>query len=257
MPYSGSRPMSGRKRRGTTQQRISKKLRLMQANTAAGASYLNYGKRRLIPSAARGYLRSSGYYGRYSAGPTGQVEKKFLDSIWSGTMNAAASVDLDANLIGQGAGQSQRVGRKCIIKSIHLRGVVAMDPGADAAAADIAYLYIILDTQCNGANPAVTDIFTDVNLEEAMINMANSNRFKVLKRMTFELQATAGVTTAYNQTVREVEWYKKCDIPIEFSGATGALTEIRSNNIIAVSGLAVGDASVNYGGVCRVTFTDQ
>jgi len=49
-------------------------------------------------------------------------------------------------------------------------------------------------------------------------------------------------------------FYKKCNIPIEFSGATGAITEIRSNNV----GLLVisRNGTAGFASQIRVRFSD-
>jgi len=51
--------------------------------------------------------------------------------------------------------------------------------------------------------------------------------FCVLKKMKFRHVANSGATTALNNTNVPFEMYKKCNIPIEYSGTTGAITEIR------------------------------
>jgi len=62
---------------------------------------------------------------------------------------------------------------------------------------------------------------------------------------------------ALNNTNVPFEMYKKCNIPIEYSGTTGAITEIRSNNIfLLASSDGQADDLVTMVGNCRVRFSD-
>ena len=51
-----------------------------------------------------------------------------------------------------------------------------------------------------------------------------------------------------------VDWYKKVDIPMDWSSTTGAITEIRSNNIFLTAGAAGFDDVVTFSGTCRLRF---
>jgi len=120
-----------------------------------------------------------------------------------------------------------------------------------------AYLYLVLDKQANGAAAAFTDVMSTTLLATSFHNLANSQRFVVLKKMKFRHVANSGATTALNNTNVPFEMYKKCNIPIEYSGTTGAITEIRSNNIfLLASSDGQADDLVTMVGNCRVRFSD-
>lgn len=210
-----------------------------------------------------GYLRTQGYYGRY----TGIVpELKFFDTAISFLVDDTAEIPATGqlSLIPQGDTQSTRNGRKCIVKSIDIHGTANMVPAAGATAAVVVYFYVILDTQCNGAAATVADantgIFTNANLAIANHTLANGSRFRVLKKWVFAFNSTAGATTAYNNCIVPFAFYKKCEIPLEYDAAatTGAITTIRSNNIFLVAGAANNgqDDTVAVQGVCRLRFQD-
>lgn len=205
-----------------------------------------------------GKNRTSGFYGRFS-GPGG--ETKFFDTALAFTYDATGEVPATGqlNLIPQGVTESTRIGRKCVIKSIQLRGVQYFSPGASAVAATVTYLYLVQDTQCNGAAAAITDVITSNDMANGMINMANSSRFKILKRWVIPFNSAAGVSAAFNNIIKPLEFYKKCNIPLEFSSTTGAITEIRSNNIFLLAGTGGGssDDVVTMDGTCRVKFSDS
>lgn len=212
---------------------------------------------RVVP----GYTRAGGFYGRFQQRgrrATSQGEHKFFDTALSFSFDTTTEVPATGQLvlIPQGVTESNRIGRKCNITSILIKGKVSLAPGAAATAATNAYLYVVEDMQTNGAAAAVTDVFTG-NVSQSLVrNLANSSRFRILHKEVFSMNPGAGATTALNEHVTWMEWYKKCNIPIEYSSTTGAITEIRSNNIFLVAGSDNGDDNVSFSGVCRVRFID-
>lgn len=202
-----------------------------------------------------GFTRSNGSYGRYGrhALDAGlRPEFKFFNTTLATSMANTLAVDTSINLIPQGDTESTRDGRQCTIKSIAFSGVLTSNV-VTPSDPQICWIYCILDTQCNGAVAAITDIF-DTNVPGiAFMNLSNSNRFKILKKFAVPLNSTAGdVSTQVAAVSKTIKWYKKCSIPLEFSGTTGAVTEIRSNNIFFVT--AELSANVNVRGVVRVRF---
>jgi len=207
-----------------------------------------------------GTERVSGFYGRFNQGNKGDGnEDKFFDTAISFTCDATAEVPATGqlNLIPQGITESTRVARKACIKSIHIRAQARFDPAATTFGVDSAYVYVVLDKQCNGAAAAATDVLTSTNIYTAMINMANSERFVILKRFVIPMQATAGVQGAFGKCMVPIEWYKKVNIPLEFSSNTGAITEIKSNNVFLIAGSGFDDDLTNISGTCRIRFSDN
>lgn len=161
-------------------------------------------------------------------------------------------------LIPQGDTESTRDGRQCTITSIQIKGLLYFVPGVTAGtSAEVSYLYLVLDTQCNGAAAAIDDVFTGNNLNTAMINLANSRRFRILKKWRFSWNPAAGAIGAGTlpYMVKTIDFFKRVNIPMEFSGITGAITEIKSNNIFLCAGGAnLQDDGVTVQGKCRVRF---
>lgn len=208
-------------------------------------------KRALARSAA---LR---YPGRYTSG--GGVELKFFDTALSFTIDATGEVPATGQLvlIPQNTTESGRIGRKCVIKSIQLRANVRFAPAAAATAATTVFIYLVQDTQANGAAAGATDVFESADFPVTLLNLNNSQRFRILKRFKFTLIPTAGATTAYNEVTEHLEYFGRCNIPLEFSAAAGAITELRSNNIFLMAGSDGGsDDTVTVAGNCRVRFSD-
>lgn len=128
-------------------------------------------------------------------------------------------------------------------------------PSAAANASGVMIIYLVQDMQTNGAAAAVTDVFTGTDPTIAMVNMANSKRFKILKKIVRTFNSQAGVTTAYNTVHMHIDYFKKCAIELEFSSTTGAITELKSNNVFLIAQATVGiDDLVTVSGNCRLRF---
>jgi len=201
-----------------------------------------------------GYTRTVGFYGRFGSRRARKQsgtkpELKFFDTANSFLFDLTGEVPATGQLalIPQGDTESTRDGRKAVIKSIQIRGIVTFAPGALGTAAAVAYMYLILDKQCNGAAAAITDVFTSNDMSTNLLQLNNSGRFRILKKWVWNLNSQAGVTTAYNNVTRPVEFYKKCNIPMDWNSTAGAITEIRSNNIFLMAGSTVDDVPAFVG----------
>lgn len=201
--------------------------------------------------------RTGGYYGRYANGG----ELKFHDvSPGDSPTVTAGIITTSLNLIAQGTTEKTRIGRKCVIKSINWHWNITLPPSTAAAdAGDNVRVMLILDKQANGAVPVVLDIL-ELEQYQEFRNLANSGRFQVLYDRTYPVLASAGSgrgstdTLSYGEGHLVGTFYKKCNIPIEFSGVTGAITEIRSNNLIALFISESGKAT--FGSRMRLRFSD-
>lgn len=213
-------------------------------------------KRRVPSGVVPGFTRRSGFYGRYTGS---SAENKFFDTAISFTADITGEVPATGqlNLIPQGVTESQRIGRKCTLKSLQIRLNSFFDPAANNLPA-ILYLYVVLDTQANGAAAAVTDVMTSSVMGTALLNLANSDRFVILKRYTREFSLGAGVDGAYGAVSHTWNHYMKLNIPIEFSSTTGAIGEIKSNNIFLLAGSDGNtDDLITVTGTARVRYSDR
>ncbi len=193
-------------------------------------------------------------------------EKKFLDTVKADTALTVAGVIFDDSLnhIAQGVTESERLGRKVVIHSLHLKGKVSSV--AVTTIGDTGNRYRILiyqDKQANGATAAVTDVLETATID-SFRNLSNIGRFRVLYDKTKNLILPAYVQTAagtfsstrnsYQQSVNV-----RLNIPIEFDNTfvDGRIGTIRSNNI-GILGLCDDDtAAPVFGYVVRIRFTDQ
>ncbi len=173
------------------------------------------------------------------------------------------TVTATVNIIPQGVEEAQRVGRKCVIRNIMWRYNLNLPVQADVAdlsGGDIVRVIMYLDRQANKATAAVTDLLEVADFQ-SFNNLGNKGRFLVLHDNVINLNRAVSMTDGTNtasspQVVSGGHtFFKKCNIPIEFTGATGAIGEITSNNIgvilISSSGIA------GFGSKIRLRYTDQ
>lgn len=211
-----------------------------------------------------GVERTGGYYGRYNNSiGMGSVEKKFFDTQRAFQIPAITGTVLNPslNLIPQGTTESTRVGRKIMIKNLYLHGEIELPATATAASTgDIVRMIVYIDKQCNGATINITDLLED-NSAAVDVNsfrkLANQERFVVLKDKMYPINSSSGGLTGNSSgySVFNIKVYKKLDLPVEFSAAMGAITEIKSNNIGVICVSSKGLARVAY--TSRVRYTDN
>ncbi len=202
----------------------------------------------------RGFDRTAGFYGRYRGGPG--TELKFHDvDLDDAVIDTAGTVTASVNLIAQGTTESERDGRACTIKRIGWRykiTVPELDAVATPGAPDTVRVIMFLDKQCNGATATVTGILEAANYQ-SFNNLANKSRFRTLYDRTHQINYmslasdNAGVVSQGAHSVNG-SFYKDCNIKLEFDSTTGAITEIRSNNIgvllISAAGVAAFDSKI-------------
>jgi len=181
------------------------------------------------------------------------TELKFFDTPFSFTFGTTAAVEGSFNLIPQGAQQSARVGRQCVVRKVLLKGALSRPPSAFSQLACVNFIYIVLDTQCNGAAASVTDVVTSATLESALPSVDNEDRFIILDEIQMEMPAEVEQA---NSSCQMLNWEHTCTIPLDFSGATGAITELRSNNIFLMAGAFKIDDEVDFVGTGRVWYSD-
>ncbi len=221
--YSQFQPVGPRRRRN--------------APFRAPRPYIPRRRRAFVP----GRDRTAGFYGRYSGT---QPEKKFHDIDIDDAVVAinGTIAQVSCNVIAEGNGESNRIGRRVTVKNINWRFQVTLPTTAVAAdTSDVVRVILYLDKQCNGATAVAstdagilaTDDFQSFN------NLANSKRFRILMDRTYDLVSKAGSgrgstdTLSYADDVISDTFFKKCNIPIEYdnSATDGTITTIRTNNI--------------------------
>lgn len=213
--------------------------------------------------AKKGYTRTAGYYGRYNNPQRSlALEKKFHDKSFfldpsGGTTYALNAAFLD---IAQGTTESTRIGRRIRIWSVHVQGRF-YHPGVttQANASNVFKLVMLLDKQCNGAAPIATDLYESDEIY-SFRNLANSRRFKTLHEQVLPATAFAGSGSTFAtgdvHIPFRIDKRFKSGLEVEYDSTTGAITEIKSNNLVL--GFVTEDGITNTTALCkvRVRFTD-
>jgi len=210
-------------------------------------------------AAVAGMTRTGGFYRRFGrqAAEAGLIpEKKFFDGALAFNFDSTGenvTPNNTLNNIGQGDTESTRDGRLATIKSIHIRARVTFAGGV--VPGDYCFLWLVLDTQANGAGSTFTDMFTTTNAWSTFVALNNSGRFKILKKWRIAFNTGAGVATAFAAVTKHIDWFKRCDIRVDWSGTTGAITEIRSNNLVLYAGSGgLSDDGIALDGAWRLRF---
>ncbi len=185
----------------------------------------------------KGKSRTGGYYGRFNQGGSNRPELKFHDvNVTTGGASTTLTVfNASLLLIAQNTTETGRIGRKIQLKSITTNFHCFVPDPATNPTHDALQIYLILDRQCNGANANLADFVDDTTNFLGMRNLANTQRFVTLWKgqYTFIPTAGAGNGTAdtWGHSGHDFTIHRKMNIPVEYDGTTGTITEIQSNNL--------------------------
>jgi len=227
------------------------------------ASMSAAGARGRITASNRGFVRIGGFYGRFRGRRATSVsEMKFKDTTRGyNVVPDTGVVDTNVVVIPQGDGESERVGRKCTIRSIYFKGSATLESAtATNLTDDFIRLMVIQDKQTNGAAFTVGNVLVTANFL-AHKNLENEKRFRVLSDQMINLNTTVALDTGGGDAggERNRTWikYLRCNIPIEYdsSAATGAIATQRSNSIAVLAITQNSLTNLQY--VCRVRYTDN
>lgn len=222
-----------------------------------------------------GYDRIGGGYGRMMAvRRSGRGIASF--PVATNSIDAAVSLTLTTGLgvsssqatgaimIGCIQGTSAvgaRIGRYVILKSLEICGEIQYNPGTTANASDVAHIFLIVDTQTNGSYPGASDVWSTTTAGNQVRNLDNTQRFKILKHWAVNFQATVGVPgTGANGTLGIIQknfhkYVKLPNILMDFASSTGAIAEVKTNNLIVGYGSSQGVCS--FTGVFRCRYQSK
>nr|WAE42195.1 MAG: capsid protein [Cressdnaviricota sp.] len=228
----------------------------------ATRGYTGYKRRRV---GKRSY-RTGRLAGRYRSSQ-GRLNKelKNWDAIGTiaiptagGAIILPSSTITGAPLVGiaQGTTANQRTGRKILVKKVQYKATLNFVPGAGTVSSDLFKWWLVHDRQANGAYPSsIADIWTGTAVGQEMRNLDTTHRYKVLASGVERFESSAGVSGAYDSQVREIDIEHPCNMTVEMSSTAGAITEIKSNNILFCCGSV--NNLITVTGSSRVRFYDQ
>ncbi len=207
-------------------------------------------RRRVAPRRQRRRnARTAGFLG---------IEKKFYDTSLQGASIGAAgglnageynpSATICLNSVTQGDGESQRDGRKIVMKYISVSGKVDYALGSNQTSLDTfptIKIYLVLDQQTNGALLNSEDVFINPSAHASLSassfrNLQYIQRFKVLKTVTISTRPRMAV---YDGTNIEEAGHgypftmnvPLNDIPVNYSGTTETIANIVDNSLSIVA----------------------
>lgn len=163
--------------------------------------------------------------------------------------------------ITQGAGNTQRVGKKIKYKYVQVRGEVV--GGTQYTNARKICLVLIYDRRPTGTIPTIGEIFDSSAGLVAVPNQPNldahSNRFKILLRRDYVFDGNRLAGDAQTEMVKDVNETVKLGLPCVFGSAgTGAMGDIEQGAIYTVwaNSQATAGAPDIFVGNVRVRFWD-
>lgn len=245
-------------------------------------SYSDYSNGGNYPSAKR-YKTGTKYYARPTKGYSGRYyrkrfyrrrgpiinlpEKKFFDITTAAVTLTVDGVVIEPslNLVVQGNGESQMIGRKINIKRITTRYTIRKTNDNDATLAGVANsdsyrVALVQDNQCNGAAATIALLYEDADIR-TFLDLENSRRFKIVKEWSGDLTTDTGFSTEYfaGVIVCQEVWNKKCEIRIDYAPettpGTRVIAEVRSNNLFLVGFSQAGQ--ISFTGRTRIRYSDD
>lgn len=193
-------------------------------------------------------------------------ERNYVDTLGGAFACDTTGTITLLNTVAQGVSTVQRVGKKCYMTSLQIRGSATAN--AVGVSNDIAML-IVYDKRPTGALPAITDILVGAN-STSFTNDVNTGRFKILKRMDKIL--LGGTTLATNPlvggsgdeggaTVVNTDSYMKMPkLPVVYKAlGTGAIADIEEGALylVTVGNVVAGTAAATLNANFRLRFTEN
>ena len=169
---------------------------------------------------------------------TSRREWKFHDVTTTDADIASTGEILEDSLlhIAAGTGESQRVGRKIWVKSLSMHAHLTLDEGTNLAHC-VQYIRTIVyvDKQANGAAATVAEILESTAFQSHYNANNVPSRFRILcdkrHKVGSKTAAGDGTTNDFGLEVVAFKFYKRMNLPVEYSSTTGAIGEICCNNI--------------------------
>lgn len=224
----------------------------------------NYNSYKRYRPSARAPLRSSARRraayraSNFRTGGFMGIEKKFYDTgLDSGALVAptgAAGAEFDPATVAtisapaQGDGESNRDGRQIALKSAQINGLISVPVQANQTATDVApvvSIFLVLDTQTNGAQLNSEDVFTNpagvANTAWAPFrNLQYAKRFRVLSHKVVRIpmpQITYDGTNIEQGGVQVpfTMYVPLKNLVVNFTGTTAGVSNVTDNSLHVIA----------------------
>ncbi len=155
----------------------------------------------------------------------------------NGTINCISGV-------AQGDGDSQRIGRKLTLISIHIRmriSIAQLESAANPLSDLFGRVCLVWDTQSNNAVPTATDVMDGSQTDDTLAfrNLTDSKRFRVLWDKSWVLhrrQVNEGAINLFasgSESTNIIKYNRKFKKPIQVicSGTGNTIADISDNSL--------------------------
>jgi hypothetical protein len=173
------------------------------------------------------------------------------------------------NLVQQGSGSWNRVGRKIHMKSIRLIGSMALTTtGTAAIQNNLARMILVYDKQPTGVLPTFNAIFgrTDQNGDDTLSNFQdpprydNMGRFRVIQEWDYDMPVRPNPNGG--NVVKHFDHYVKLGLETVFSGQSSPMTiaDISSGALYLITRAGINTATIfaniQSTSMARLRYTD-
>lgn len=197
-----------------------------------------------------------------------KITKKFFDTAVTGlaftnptdcTGGEADPPGLNClNAVAQGDGESQRLGKGMLMKSVYVTGTIEQPTRTGIAATveggNSFYICLVMDAQTNGSQADSEAVFVNPGGIAALAaNPVRNLEFTSRFRMLDSVRIDAPQTTYYNDsatTAAQSGWIMgfklsaKLEVPVVFSGTTSSITNIVDNSLHVICFMANAEGSL-------------
>lgn len=202
---------------------------------------------------------SVAFRGRYASSG---AEMKYFDTL-IGDQSLSATTGLilapSLNLMQQGNGETDRIGRKCVIQSVHIKMRVRQAAATSTVTTDnLVRIMVYHDKQSNGG-PATAALLLTTDDILSFRNLQTTGRFRILydtTRAVYTPLSGNGTASVSGEKQLYVKMNKKCNIPLEFDASTGAISDLTTNNIGIAVWIQDTAPAVVFQVSARVRFSD-
>lgn len=235
--------------------------------TKAAYRKSQYAKRAKLAMRSGG-VRTGGFIGReLKYHDNGRVNLPLTGGVtYAGTL-IDPTTQLCLNGIGQGSGQTQRIGKRIVIHSIQVRGDIYI-PAASTIPLEHpvnVHLALFLDKQTNAAIPDPDQVYVNpagslLGNTNALRNLEYSSRYTVLAYRRFTMSHDNlwdGTNLSTRGSAATFDIIKKLKLPVQYLDANATIASITDNSLHLMAwtdnGVGGPDPIINYN--TRVRFT--
>jgi len=181
------------------------------------------------------------------------MENKFYDTALNTkaivAVGTSAGLETDPTTVNcisapaQGDGESNRDGKKIIINSVDVNGVILITQQINQTITDYGskdMIALVQDTQTNGAQLNSEDVYTNpagsaLTSASPFRNLQYSTRFKVLAVHQVIIQPPPltydGTNMEQGGSIYDFRFNKKVNIPVTFTGTTEGVANVVDNSL--------------------------